>query len=212
MSFADLRKEYMQRGLDEGDPDADPIRQFQAWFDAARAASPYEPNAMALATVGADGRPSVRMVLLKGLDERGFVFYTNYESRKGSELEDTPWAALDFFWPAMERQVRVEGRVERASAEESDAYFHSRPVGSQLGAIASRQSEIITGRELLEQRAAELSARYQGQEIPRPEYWGGYRVVPDFIEFWQGRANRLHDRLRYRLSADGSWRIERLSP
>ena len=212
MSFADLRKEYMQRGLDEGDLDADPIRQFQVWFDAARAASPYEPNAMALATVGADGRPSVRMVLLKGLDERGFVFYTNYESRKGRELEDTPWAALDFFWPAMERQVRVEGQVERVSAEESDAYFHSRPVGSQLSASASRQSEIIPGREMLEQRVAELSARYPDQEIPRPEFWGGYRVIPDFIEFWQGRANRLHDRLRYRLSADGSWRIERLSP
>lgn len=212
MSFADLRKEYMQRGLAEGDVDADPIRQFQAWFDAARAASPFEPNAMALATVGADGRPSVRMVLLKGLDERGFVFYTNYESRKGRELEDTPWAALDFFWPAMERQVRVEGTVERVTAEESDTYFHSRPVGSQLGATASRQSEIIPDRDVLEQRVAELSEQYRDQEIPRPEYWGGYRVVPDFIEFWQGRVSRLHDRLRYRLSADGSWKIERLSP
>ena len=212
MSFADLRKEYMQRGLDEGDLDADPIRQFQAWFDAARAASPFEPNAMALATVGADGRPSVRMVLLKGLDERGFVFYTNYESRKGRELEDTPWAALDFFWPEMERQVRVEGNVERVTAEESDNYFHSRPVGSQLGAAASRQSEVIPDRDVLERRVAELGEQYRDQEIPRPEYWGGYRVVPDFIEFWQGRLNRLHDRLRYRLSADGSWKIERLSP
>lgn len=212
MSFADLRKEYMQRGLDEGDMDADPIRQFQTWFDAARAASPFEPNAMALATVGADGRPSVRMVLLKGLDERGFVFYTNYESRKGRELEDTPWAALDFFWPEMERQVRVEGNIERVTAEESDNYFRSRPVGSQLGATASHQSEIISGRDVLERRVAELGEQYRDQEIPRPEYWGGYRVVPDFIEFWQGRLNRLHDRLRYRLSADGSWKIERLSP
>ena len=212
MSFADLRKEYMQRGLAEGDVDDDPIRQFQAWFDAARAASPFEPNAMALATVGADGRPSVRMVLLKGLDERGFVFYTNYESRKGRELEDTPWAALDFFWPEMERQVRVEGNVERVTAEESDNYFHSRPVGSQLGAAASRQSEVIPDRDVLERRVAELGEQYRDQEIPRPEYWGGYRVVPDFIEFWQGRLNRLHDRLRYRLSADGSWKIERLSP
>lgn len=212
MSFADLRKEYMQRGLAEGDVDANPIRQFQAWFDAARAASPFEPNAMALATVGADGRPSVRMVLLKGLDERGFVFYTNYGSRKGRELEETPWAALDFFWPEMERQVRVEGNVERVTAEESDTYFHSRPVGSQLGATASRQSEIIPDRDVLEQRVAELSEQYRDQEIPRPEYWGGYRVVPDFIEFWQGRVSRLHDRLRYRLSADGSWKIERLSP
>ncbi|HET9980733.1 MAG TPA: pyridoxamine 5'-phosphate oxidase [Ktedonobacterales bacterium] len=212
MSFADLRKEYMQRGLAEGDVDANPIHQFQAWFDAARAASPFEPNAMALATVGADGRPSVRMVLLKGLDERGFVFYTNYESRKGRELEETPWAALDFFWPEMERQVRVEGNVERVTAEESDTYFHSRPVGSQLSATASRQSEIIPDRDVLEQRVAELSEQYRDQEIPRPEYWGGYRVVPDFIEFWQGRVSRLHDRLRYRLSADGSWKIERLSP
>ena len=212
MSFADIRKEYMQRGLHESEVDADPIRQFEAWFDAAREATPLEPNAMALATVGADGRPALRMVLLKGVDERGFVFYTNYESRKGRELADTPWAALTFFWPEMERQIRIEGRVERVSDEESDAYFHSRPIGSQLSASASRQSEVIPGREALEERVAELAARYQDQEIPRPENWGGFRVVPDFIEFWQGRPNRLHDRLRYRLSADGSWIIERLSP
>jgi pyridoxamine 5'-phosphate oxidase len=212
MGFADLRKEYMQRGLDERDVDADPFRQFAVWFDEARAASPIEPNAMALATVGANGRPSLRMVLLKGADERGFVFYTNYESRKGRELADTPWAALTFFWPEMERQVRIEGRVEPVSAEESDAYFHSRPVGSQLSASASRQSEVIAGREELEQRVAALSARYQDQEIPRPENWGGFRVIPDAIEFWQGRANRLHDRLRYRRLASGDWQIERLSP
>jgi pyridoxamine 5'-phosphate oxidase len=212
MGFADLRKEYMQRGLDEGDVDADPFRQFAVWFDEARAASPIEPNAMALATVGADGRPSLRMVLLKGADERGFVFYTNYESRKGRELADTPWAALTFFWPEMERQIRIEGRVEPVSAEESDAYFHSRPVGSQLSASASRQSEVIAGREELEQRVAALSAQYHDQEIPRPENWGGFRVIPDAIEFWQGRASRLHDRLRYRLLASGDWQIERLSP
>ena len=212
MGFADLRKEYMQRGLDESDVDADPFRQFAAWFDEARAASPVEPNAMALATVGADGRPSLRMVLLKGADERGFVFYTNYESRKGRELADTPWAALTFFWPEMERQIRIEGRVEPVSTEESDAYFHSRPVGSQLSASASRQSEVIAGREELEQRVAALSAQYQDREIPRPENWGGFRVIPDAIEFWQGRANRLHDRLRYRLLASGGWQIERLSP
>ena len=212
MGFADLRKEYMQRGLDESNVDADPFRQFAAWFDEARAASPVEPNAMALATVGADGRPSTRMVLLKGADERGFVFYTNYESRKGRELADTPWAALTFFWPEMERQIRIEGRVEPVAAEESDAYFHSRPVGSQLSASASRQSEVIAGREELEQRVAELSAQYQNQEIPRPENWGGFRVIPDAIEFWQGRASRLHDRLRYRLLASGDWQIERLSP
>ena len=212
MGFADLRKEYMQRGLDEGDLDADPFRQFAAWFDEARASSPIEPNAMALATVGADGRPSLRMVLLKGADERGFVFYTNYESRKGRELADTPWAALTFFWPEMERQIRIEGRVEPVSAEESDAYFHSRPIGSQLSASASHQSEVIAGREELEQRVAALSAQYHDQEIPRPENWGGFRVIPDAIEFWQGRANRLHDRLRYRLLASGGWQIERLSP
>ena len=212
MGFADLRKEYMQRGLDESDVDADPFRQFAAWFDEARAASPVEPNAMALATVGADGRPSLRMVLLKGADERGFVFYTNYQSRKGRELADTPWAALTFFWPEMERQIRIEGRVEPVSAEESDTYFHSRPVGSQLSASASHQSEVIAGREELEQRVAALSAQYHDQEIPRPENWGGFRVIPDAIEFWQGRASRLHDRLRYRLLASGGWQIERLSP
>lgn len=212
MSFADIRKEYMQRGLHESEVGADPIRQFEAWFDAAREVTPLEPNAMALATVGADGRPSLRMVLLKGVDERGFVFYTNYESRKGRELADTPWAALTFFWPEMERQIRIEGQVERVSDEESDAYFHSRPIGSQLSASASRQSEVIPGREPLEERVAELAARFQDQEIPRPENWGGFRVIPDFIEFWQGRPSRLHDRLRYRLSADGSWIIERLSP
>ena len=212
MGFADLRKEYMQRGLDESDVDADPFRQFAVWFDEARAASPIEPNAMALATVGAEGRPSLRMVLLKGADERGFVFYTNYQSRKGRELADTPWAALTFFWPEMERQIRIEGRVEPVSAEESDTYFHSRPVGSQLSASASRQSEMIAGREELEQRVAALSAQYQNQEIPRPENWGGFRVIPDAIEFWQGRASRLHDRLRYRLLASGGWQIERLSP
>lgn len=212
MSFADLRKEYMQRGLDEHEVDANPLRQFQLWFDAARAATPLEPNAMALATVGADGRPSVRMVLLKGADERGFVFYTNYESRKGHELANSPWAALVFFWPEMERQVRIEGRVESVSAAESDAYFHSRPIGSQLSASVSHQSEVIAGREDLEQRIAALSARYQSQEIPRPENWGGFRVVPDSIEFWQGRPDRLHDRLRYRLLARGDWQIDRLSP
>jgi len=192
--------------------DADPFRQFATWFDEARAASPVEPNAMALATVGADGRPSLRMVLLKGADERGFVFYANYESRKGRELADMPWAALTFFWPEMERQIRIEGRVEPVSAEESDAYFHSRPIGSQRSASASHQSEVIAGREELEQRVAALSAQYHDQEIPRPENWGGFRVIPDAIEFWQGRANRLHDRLRYRLLASGGWQIERLSP
>src|SRR5579862_4756930 len=211
-SFADLRKEYMARGLSENDLDADPIRQLRAWLDEALAANLTEPNAMALATVGADGRPSARMVLLKGVSAEGVVFYTNYESRKGHELSAYPWAALVLYWAELERQIRIEGRVERVSAEMSDAYFHSRPKGSQLGAIVSQQSQVIPGRGVLEDRLRELAAQYADSEAPRPEYWGGFHVTPDTIEFWQGRPNRLHDRLRYRLQPDGSWLIERLSP
>jgi len=212
MSLADLRKEYMARGLDVGDLDADPIRQFRGWLDEALAAHLTEPNAMTVATVGADGRPSARMALIKGVSEAGFVFYTNYESRKGRELGAAPWAALVFYWAELERQVRIEGRVERTSAADSDAYFHSRPVGSQLGAAVSQQSAVIPDRATLEVRLRKLEARYRDQEVPRPEHWGGFRVVPDAIEFWQGRPNRLHDRLRYRKTAEGVWVIERLSP
>ncbi len=211
MSFNALRKEYTQRGLSEQDLDADPFRQFTVWLDQAVAASLTEPNAMALATADADGRPSVRMVLLKGLDT-GFVFYTNYDSRKGRELAQNPWAALTFYWAELERQVRIEGRVEQVTAEMSDSYFHSRPIGSQLGAAASHQSQIIPSRAVLERRVRELSEQYQEQEIPRPPNWGGYRVIPDTIEFWQGRQDRLHDRLRYRRDAGGQWIVERLSP
>jgi pyridoxamine 5'-phosphate oxidase len=210
--LADLRTEYMQRGLDEGQVDADPIRQFQAWFDAAVAAGHPEPNAMAVATATLDGAPSARMTLLKRLDERGFVFYTNYESRKGGELAANPRAALIFFWVLLERQVRVEGRVERVTAAESDTYFHSRPVGSQLGAAASPQSQIIGGRAELEQAYRTLEETYAGREVLRPPHWGGFRVLPQVIEFWQGRPSRLHDRLRYTRASDGGWRIERLAP
>ena len=167
---------------------------------------------MTLATATPDGRPSARMVLLKGVDARGFAFFTNYESRKGAELAANPRAALVFFWVQLERQVRVEGRVERLSAEESDAYFASRPEGSQLGAWASQQSAVLPDRGPLEARYEELRAQYEGQEVPRPTFWGGFRVVPETVEFWQGRVNRLHDRLRYRRQDDGSWVIERLSP
>lgn len=210
--LADLRTEYMQRGLDEGQMEADPIRQFQIWFDAAVAAGHPEPNAMAVATATLEGAPSARMTLLKGLDERGFVFYTNYESRKGGELAANPRAALIFFWVLLERQVRVEGRVERVTGAESDTYFHSRPVGSQLGAAASPQSQVIGGRAELEQAYRALEETYAGREVPRPPHWGGFRVLPHVIEFWQGRPSRLHDRLRYSRAPDGDWRIERLAP
>jgi pyridoxamine 5'-phosphate oxidase len=212
MSFADLRREYMSRGLSESDLDPDPFQQFRAWYEEAVAAGLMEPNAMTLATATRDGRPSARMVLLKGFDADGFRFYTNYESRKGHELAENPWAALVLFWVELERQVRIEGRVMQSPPQESDAYFQSRPLGSQLGAWASHQSQVIPNREALERRMADLEAEYTGQSAPRPPYWGGYRVVPSVIEFWQGRPNRLHDRLRYQRRDDGTWLIERLSP
>lgn len=212
MSLANLRREYTQHGLSIAEVDPDPFTQFRRWFDQALAAQLPEPNAMTLATATSDGRPSARVVLLKGFDERGFVFYTNYQSRKGGELETNAWAALVFFWPELERQIRIEGRVERATAHESDTYFASRPPGSRLGAWASPQSQVIANRELLEQRLAELATTYGDQEIPRPPHWGGYRVLPTTFEFWQGRPNRLHDRVRYRLDAEQTWVVERLAP
>jgi pyridoxamine 5'-phosphate oxidase len=214
MNIADLRQEYMRAGLAEADADRDPIRQFERWFeDALRARLPL-PNAMTLATVGADGAPSARIVLLKGIERGGFAFYTNYRSRKARELEARGAACLVFMWSELERQVRIDGSVERASAEESDAYFAARPLGARLSAWASPQSERVPDRGTLE-RAMEEARRRYGDAPPRPPHWGGYRLLPREFEFWQGRADRLHDRLLYTRtggSAHGSWRIERLAP
>ena len=209
--ISDLRNEYTLSGLDAADVLPNPIAQFRQWFDAALGANLPEPNAMHVSTVTANGRPDGRIVLLKDVSEAGFVFYTNYESRKGRELGDHPFAALTFFYPELERQIRIEGRVEKVSAEESDAYFGSRPRGSQIGAWVSHQSTVIDGREVLENRQRELEAQFAGQSVPRPPYWGGFRVVPNALEFWQGRPSRLHDRIRYRQEG-GKWLIERISP
>ncbi len=211
MSLADLRKDYSLSGLVEKDLLKDPFRQFQKWFGEAEAAKLNEPNAMILATASRDGKPSARTVLLKGLDGRGFVFFGNYESRKGRELEANPRASLLFPWFALERQVEVTGTVTRLAPEESAAYFHTRPQKSQVGAWVSQQSSIISGRSVLEDGAKAIEQKYAGQEIPMPPNWGGFRVSPETVEFWQGRRSRLHDRLRYRREKDG-WTIERLAP
>ncbi len=212
MSLADLRKDYTLAGLLEKDLAKDPFRQFERWFQEAEAARLNEPNAMVLATATPDGLPSSRVVLLKGLDGRGFTFFTNHDSRKGRELAANPRASLTFPWVPMERQVIVEGKVVKISREESDAYFHSRPHGSQLGAWASPQSAVIADRKVLEDSLKAHEQKFAGQVVPLPANWGGFRVVPDSVEFWQGRRNRLHDRLRYRRGADGSWHVERLAP
>jgi pyridoxamine 5'-phosphate oxidase len=210
-SVADLRKEYTRSGLSESDALPDPINQFRHWFDEALAANLHEPNAMTLATATPDGRPSARIVLLKGYDGRGFVFYTNYEGRKARDLEANPNCALVFYWGELERQVRIEGRGVQVSDKESDAYFASRPRGSRLGAWVSEQSRPVEDRSKLEERLKELEEEYEGREIPRPPFWGGYRVEPEGVEFWQGRENRLHDRLLYTRCAE-EWVIERLQP
>jgi pyridoxamine 5'-phosphate oxidase len=198
--------------LREQDVDPDPLGQFAAWFTDAAEAGVRIPEAMALATATGAGRPTVRMVLMKGYDERGFVFFTHYASEKGRELQTNPQAALLFYWDPLGRQVRIEGPAERTSPEETGAYVRSRPAGSQVSALASPQSQVLGSREQLERRVAELEARYRGAELPLPEDWGGFRVRPDNFEFWQNRDDRLHDRLRYMRQPDGAWRIERLAP
>jgi pyridoxamine 5'-phosphate oxidase len=207
-----LRSEYAAHGLRRADLHPDPLHQFGAWFAAALGADIREVNAMTLATATPDGKPSARVVLLKGFDEQGFAFFTNYDSEKGRELEANPFAALVFYWTQLERQVRIAGAVERTSREDSAAYFHSRPVGSQLGAWASKQSEVIDARQVLDARLMEVTERYENGDVPLPPHWGGYRVKPESFEFWQGRPNRLHDRFRYSRQANGTWLIDRLAP
>jgi pyridoxamine 5'-phosphate oxidase len=209
--IADLRKSYEQGELDESHSAADPLQQFGQWLDQALKAELPEPNAMTLATVGADGRPSTRVVLIKGCDARGIVWYTNYDSRKGRELAAHPFAALQFHWVELERVVRIEGRVEKVSDAESDAYYRSRPLDSRLGAWASPQSQVIASRAVLVANAAKYGAQYL-LNPPRPPHWGGFRLVPDRWEFWQGRKSRLHDRLRYTQQPAGGWLRERLAP
>jgi pyridoxamine 5'-phosphate oxidase len=212
MNVADVRREYAREGLRRRDLAADPVEQFLKWLAEAKAAYPNDFTTMVLATADRSGRPSARVVLLKACDERGFVFYSNYGSRKGRELDENPRASLVFYWQAFDRQVRVEGRVEKVDRSESEAYFRSRPLGARIGAWASRQSEVIAGREELERTVRETEERF-GESVPCPGDWGGYRVVPDEIEIWQGRESRLHDRFRYQRSqAGGAWTIERLSP
>lgn len=211
MNLADFRREYTQAGLDEASLAHEPAAQFRVWFEQAAKAGLTEPNAMTLATVGPDGRPSARTVLLKSFDERGLVFFTNFESRKSCEITANPRVALLFAWIELERQVAVEGVAERVCKTESAEYFARRPYGNQLGAWVSAQSSVITSRAELEQKLADLQRRYPEGQVPPPPFWGGFRVAPDAWEFWQGRPNRLHDRLRYR-RASGAWVIERLSP
>jgi pyridoxamine 5'-phosphate oxidase len=211
MSIADLRKDYSRTTLTEAEVDPDPTVQFTTWFRQAMEAGIPEANAMSVATVGADGRPSSRILLIKDFNQNGFTWFTNYRSRKGQDLEAHPYAALLFHWVELERQVRIEGRVEKLAPEQNDAYFHSRPLNSRLGALASDQSETIASREMLEQRFAQAEASHGDQPL-RPPHWGGYRLIPDRIEFWQGRPSRLHDRIVYTRQQDDAWQRERLQP
>lgn len=212
MKISDLRREYARAAFDESHSAADPMEQFQRWFDEAQGAELIEVNAMTLATTDSEGQPSARIVLLKGVDDRGFLFFTDYRSRKGRELTANPRAALVFYWAELERQVRIGGVVERLTAEESASYFHSRPEGSRIGAWASHQSAPLRTREELEAQVAEYTAAFTNGEIPLPPHWGGFRVIPGEIEFWQGRPSRLHDRILYQRGEGGKWQRGRLSP
>ena len=210
-NLQNLRQDYRVASLSENDVAANPFLQFKKWFSDAVEAQLYEPNVMTFATADSDGKPSARIVLLKGFDENGFVFYTNYESRKANDLVENPQAAAVFFWAELERQVRIEGIVSKIDKETSEAYFHSRPIGSQIGAIASPQSSVITNRTILEEKVSMLTAEYEGKVIPKPDNWGGYLIEPKRIEFWQGRSSRLHDRITYDF-IEGFWKISRLAP
>ncbi|WP_432708994.1 pyridoxamine 5'-phosphate oxidase [Pedobacter sp.] len=210
-TLQNLRQEYRSAALSEDEVEKDPIAQFAKWFTDAMTAQLFEPNVMTLATADKTGKPAARMVLLKGFDEHGFTFYSNYNSHKGHDLEENPRAALVFFWPDLERQVRIEGTVSKTNTEVADRYFHSRPIGSQIGALASPQSSVLPNRHILENKVLELTKEFENKDIPRPLHWGGYVVNPTNIEFWQGRPSRLHDRINYQLT-DGQWTISRLAP
>lgn len=210
--IADIRKEYKLQTLDESDVQANAIQQFHKWWNEALMSEIEEVNAMTVATATSDGKPSARIILLKGYDETGFVFFSNYHSHKGKELEENPFASLVFFWKELERQVRINGTVEKTTAGESDLYFHSRPVESRIGAWASPQSKVIASREVIEENVTELQKSFAGKTIERPPHWGGYIVRPTVMEFWQGRPGRLHDRIQYTKQPDGGWKIERLAP
>jgi pyridoxamine 5'-phosphate oxidase len=212
IDLAGIRKEYRLQSLIENNVDPDPIKQFEKWWLQAIESNIEEANAMTLATCTVDGKPSARIVLLKGITENGFIFFTNYHSKKGRQISDNPFVSLVFFWKEIERQVRIEGQIKKISKDDSDAYFASRPLESRIGAWSSPQSEVIKNRETLEKNVADYTNKFQSQNIPKPENWGGYIVIPTLVEFWQGRPGRLHDRLQYTVSENLNWKIERLAP